>query len=252
LSRETILISSFGKKLGLPVISYAATDPDLADATTYPNLYRTVPSDNTAASALLKLFNRFNWKSCLIIYQNDAFGSGAAKIINDVFNVSGIKVAQMIIYDIAKSSVRGDMRTYLVNSPSRIVIVWAEAIYTSLILKDALDSNLVGPFFTWIINSKISFNSFDKKYHQNLIGMLLIEPVVGSVVNAPYNIELLHAAYNIWQKYENETYPGSTDVDYYALFAFDATWALIKALEKLCSSKINNSSSCLSFHSSSF
>ncbi|CAF3170471.1 unnamed protein product [Rotaria sp. Silwood2] len=252
LSRETVVISSFGKKLGLPVISYAATDPDLADVTTYPNLYRTVPSDNTAASALLKLFNRFNWKSCLIIYQNDAFGSGAAKTINDVFNVSGIRVAQMIIYDIAKNSIRGDMRTYLVNSPSRIVILWAESIYTSLILKDALDSNLVGPFFTWIINSKISFNSFDKKYHQNLIGMLLIEPVIGSVVNAPYNIELLHAAYNIWQKYENETYPGSTNVDYYALFAFDATWALIKSLEKLCSSKINNSSSCLSFHSFSF
>ncbi|CAF4417195.1 unnamed protein product [Rotaria sp. Silwood2] len=252
LSRETVLISSFGKKLGLPVISYAATDPDLSDVTIYPNLHRTVPSDNTAASVLLKLFNRFNWKSCLIIYQNDAFGSGAAKTINDVFNISGIRVAQMVIYDIATNSIRGDMRTYLVNSPSRIVILWAESIYTSLILKDALDSNLVGPFFTWIINSKISFNSFDKKYHQNLIGMLLIEPVIGSVVNAPYNIELLHAAYNIWQKYENETYPGSTNVDYYALFAFDATWALIKSLEKLCSSKINNSSSCLSFHSFSF
>ncbi|CAF4914817.1 unnamed protein product [Rotaria sp. Silwood1] len=252
LSRETVLVSSFGKKLGLPVISYAATDPDLSDVTTYPNFYRTVPSDNTAASALLKLFNRFNWKSCLIIYQNDAFGTGGAKAINDLFNVSGIRVAQMIVYDIAKKSIRGDMMTYLMNSPSRIVILWAESIYTSLILKDALDSNLVGPSFTWIINSRISFDSFDKKYHKNLIGMLLIEPVVGSVVNAPYNIELLHAAYNIWQKYENETYPGSSNVDYYALFAFDATWALIKSLEKLCSSKINNSSSCLSFHSSSF
>ncbi|CAF2932803.1 unnamed protein product [Rotaria sp. Silwood2] len=40
---------------------------------------------------------------------------------------------------------------------------------------------------------------------------------------------------------------------YFALFAFDATWALIKSLEALCSSTINNaSSSCLSFNSSSF
>ncbi|CAF1189157.1 unnamed protein product [Rotaria sordida] len=253
LSRETVLISPFCNKLGLPVISYAATDPDLSDVTTYPNLYRTVPSDNTAASALVKLFNRFNWTSCLIIYQNDAFGSGAAKAINDVFNISNIRVAQMIIYDIAKQSIRGDMKSYLVNSPSRIVILWAESIYTSLILQDALDSNLVGPYFTWILNSKISFKYFDKKYYQDLIGVLLIEPVVGSVVYAPYNIELLNAAQNIWQKYENETYPGSTNIDYYALFAFDATWALIKSLEELCSSKINNSSSsCLSFNSSSF
>ncbi|CAF4767652.1 unnamed protein product, partial [Rotaria sp. Silwood2] len=37
LSRETLLISPFCEKLGLPVISYSATDPDLSDITTYPN-----------------------------------------------------------------------------------------------------------------------------------------------------------------------------------------------------------------------
>ncbi|CAF4681601.1 unnamed protein product, partial [Rotaria sp. Silwood2] len=252
LSRETLLISPFCEKLGLPVISYSATDPDLSDITTYPNFYRTVPSDNTAALTLVMLFNQFNWTSCLIIYQNDAYGSGGARAINDLFNASGITVVQMIVYDIARNSIRGNLKTYLTNSPTRIVILWAESVYTSLVLQDALDSNLVGPYFTWIINSVISLNSFNEEYYQNLVGILLIEPVVGSVVNAPYNIELLNAAYNIWQKYENETYPGSTNVDYYALFAFDATWALIKSLEELYSLQTNNSSSFLSFDESSF
>ncbi|CAF3993101.1 unnamed protein product, partial [Rotaria sordida] len=252
-SRETLLISPLCEKLNLPVISYSATDPDLSDATTYPNFYRTVPSDDIMALALVKLFNRFNWTSCLIIYQNDAFGSGGAKVINDLFNASNMKVVQMIMYDIAKKSIRGDLKTYLMNSPSRIVILWADSISTSLILQNALDSNVVGPLFTWIITSEILFKSFNERYYQNLVGMLLIEPVVASVVGAPYNTELLNAAYNIWQTYENETFPASTDVDYYALFSFDATWALIKSLEELCSSKINNSSSsCLSFNKSSF
>ncbi|CAF4770807.1 unnamed protein product, partial [Rotaria sp. Silwood2] len=216
------------------------------------NFYRTVPSDNTAALTLVMLFNQFNWTSCLIIYQNDAYGSGGAGAINDLFNASGITVVQMIVYDIARNSILGNLKTYLTNNPTRIVILWAESVYTSLILQDALDSNLVGPYFTWIINSAISLNSFNEEYYQNLIGILLIEPVVGSVVNAPYNIELLNAAYNIWQKYENETYPGSTNVNYYALFAFDATWALIKSLEELYSLQTNNSSSFLSFDESSF
>ncbi|CAF3982957.1 unnamed protein product, partial [Rotaria sordida] len=252
-SRETLLISPLCEKLNLPVISYSATDPDLSDATTYPNFYRTVPSDDIMALALVKLFNRFNWTSCLIIYQNDAFGSGGAKVINDLFNASNMKVVQMIMYDIAKKSIRGDLKTYLMNSPSRIVILWADSISTSLILQNALDSNVVGPLFTWIITSQILLNSFDERYHQNLVGMLLIEPVVAPVVGAPYNTELLNAAYNIWQTYENETFPGSTNVNDYALFSFDATWALIKSLEELCSSKINNSSSsCLSFNKFSF
>ncbi|CAF4975258.1 unnamed protein product [Rotaria sp. Silwood1] len=252
-SRETLLISPFCETLNLPVISYSATNPDLSDATTYPNFYRTVPSDDIMALALLNLFNRYNWKSCLIIYQDDAFGSGGAKVINDLFNASNIKVVQMIVYDIAKKSIRGDLKTYLMNSPSRIVILWADSIYTSSIVQNALDSNVVGPLFTWIITSEILLNSFNESYYDDLVGMLLIEPVVASVVGAPYNSELLNAAYNIWQTYENETFPGSTNVNYYALFSFDATWALIKSLEELCSSKINHSSSsCLSFNKSSF
>ncbi|CAF5127596.1 unnamed protein product, partial [Rotaria sp. Silwood1] len=92
LSREAILISPFSKLLGLPVISYSATDPELSDVTTYPNFYRTAPSDTIAASALVKLFNQFNWTSCVIIYQNDAFGSGAANAKNNAFNASNINV----------------------------------------------------------------------------------------------------------------------------------------------------------------
>ncbi|CAF1612015.1 unnamed protein product [Rotaria sp. Silwood1] len=253
LSREAILISPFSKLLGLPVISYSATDPELSDVTTYPNFYRTAPSDTIAASALVKLFNQFNWTSCVIIYQNDAFGSGAANAMNNAFNASNINVVQLIVYDIVKRTIDGDLKAILMNSPSRIAILWTESSYTSLILQEALNSNLVGPLFTWILSNKISFDSFNEIYYQNLIGMLLIEPVIGSVINAPYDFQLLNEAYNIWQNYENETYPGSTNVDYYALFAFDATWALIKSLEELCSSKINNSSSsCFSFIESSF
>ncbi|CAF4716200.1 unnamed protein product, partial [Rotaria sp. Silwood2] len=159
----------------------------------------------------------------------------------------------MIVYDIAKKGIRGDLKTYLMNSPSRIVILWADSISTSSIVQNALDSSVVGPLFTWIITSEILLNSFNESYYDDLVGMLLIEPVVASVVGAPYNTELLNAAYNIWQTYENETFPGSTNVNYYALFSFDATWTLIKSLEELCSSKINNSSSsCLSFNKSSF
>ncbi|CAF1518103.1 unnamed protein product [Rotaria sordida] len=82
--------------------------------------------------------------------------------------------------------------------------------------------------------------------------MLLIELAVGSVVNAPINATLLNAAYSIWQQYVPESFPGSMNVDNYALFAFDATWTLIQSLQQLCASKINISSSCLSFIGSSY
>ncbi|CAF3561467.1 unnamed protein product [Rotaria sp. Silwood1] len=223
LSREAHLIAPFGKKIGIPVISYSATDPDLSDKNTYPNFYRTVSSDDAAALALVKLFIRFKWTSCTIIYQNDAFGlGGATKVI------------------------RGDLKSLLTNAATRIVVIWAESLYTSMILQEGLDFNVVGPYFTWILSVTIPLNSFKQRFHQNLIGILLMKPTIGSVVNASINATLLNAAYSIWQQYEPESFPGSMNVDYYALFAFDATWTLIQSLQQLCASKIN-SSSCLSF-----
>ncbi|CAF3515748.1 unnamed protein product [Rotaria sp. Silwood2] len=172
--------------------------------------------------------------------------------INEAFNNSGLTVIEMIIFDIDHNDIRGNLKDYLASGATRIVIVWAESIYTSFILQKALDLNLVGPYFTWILSSTISFDSFNRTFYQNLTGMLLIERVVGSVVNVSINQTLLDAAFTIWQQYENDTYPGSSNVNYYALFAFDATWTFIQSLQKLCSSTITNSSSCLSFVKSSF
>ncbi|CAF2830713.1 unnamed protein product [Rotaria sp. Silwood2] len=42
--------------VGIPVISYSATDPDLSHRNFYSNFYRTVPSDKTTVKALVKLF----------------------------------------------------------------------------------------------------------------------------------------------------------------------------------------------------
>ncbi|CAF4182653.1 unnamed protein product [Rotaria sordida] len=60
LSRETPIIAQFGQRVGIPVISHAATDPNLSDRQVYPPFYRTAPSDNAAAIAIVKLFLRFN------------------------------------------------------------------------------------------------------------------------------------------------------------------------------------------------
>ncbi|CAF1467025.1 unnamed protein product, partial [Rotaria sordida] len=115
LSREAVIISPVGQSLGIPVIAYSATSPDLSDKIAYPNFYRTVPSDNIAAKALVKLFNRYDWTSCVIIYQNDAFGSGGSKTVSDAFYMSGLTITQMITFDIAKRSFRADLKDILMN-----------------------------------------------------------------------------------------------------------------------------------------
>ncbi|CAF3473605.1 unnamed protein product [Rotaria sp. Silwood1] len=251
LSRETPIIAEFGERVGIPVISHAATDPDLSDRNAYPAFYRTVPSDNAAAIAIVKLFLRFNWTSCIIIYQNDAYGFGGVKVINEAFMYNDLTVADTLVFDIATQYMRGNLKNVLTSSSTRIIILWAEPTYISLILQNALDSDVLGPHFTWILSSSVSLNSFNEKLNQKLIGMLTVEPTTANLLHAPINTTLLNAAYNIWKQYEPETFPNSKNVDYYALFAFDATWLLIQSLKEFCSKTVNSSSSCISFIDSS-
>ena len=247
-STEAHVIAPFAAKLGIPVVSHAATDPDLSDRQAYPSFYRTVPADNTAALAIAKLFIKFNWKSCIIIYQDDAFGSGGAKAISGAFVKSNLTVAEMLPFDSVTLTIQGDLKSLLTSSVTRIIILWTYASYASLILQNALDSDVLGPQFTWILSSNVALNPFNPKWYEKLAGMLTLEPVIGSVVHASFNNTLLNAAYDIWQKHELESFPGSENVDYYALFAFDAAWALIQALQRHC----RTNSSCISLVDSSY
>ncbi|CAF5124887.1 unnamed protein product, partial [Rotaria sp. Silwood1] len=175
-SRESPIIADFGERVGIPVISYAATDPDLSDRNAYPAFYRTVPSDNAAATAIVKLFIRFNWTSCIIIYQNDAYGSNGAKILTELFIKNNLIVADTLVFDITTLRMQDNLKNFLISSSTRIVIVWAGSIYTPLIIQNALDSDVLGPHFTWILSSSLSLNSFHETYHQKLIGMLTVGP----------------------------------------------------------------------------
>ncbi|CAF0896820.1 unnamed protein product [Adineta steineri] len=253
LSRESEIIAPFAAITGIPVISHDSTTPALSDRSTYPTFYRTIPADDTAALAIGQLFIRFNWTSCVVIYQNDAFGQGFQQAISDVFNNYNLTIAETIMFDIATLNIRGDLKSLLINNPTRIVLLWAQVDYATLILQSALNSGVLGPSYTWILSAEVEVSSFDPQWYANLIGMFTLEAVVGNVINAPINTTLLNAAYNMWQMYEPESFPGAANVDYTALFAFDAAWTLVQALVQLCPSSSNNSlSSCISFTNDTF
>ena len=251
-SREVSGIASLSERIGIPTISYAATNPDLSDKNIYPSFYRTVPSDKAAANAVAQLFLRYNWTSAIIIYQNDAYGSGGADAITRTFVENKLSISDTLIFDIVTLSFYNDLKTILTNSVSRIVILWTSEANTIRIVQNALDNNLLGPQFLWISASTISLDLFNQSSYSKLVGMMTIIPAVGNTNDATSNTTLLNVAYEIWQQYEPETFPGSTEVDYYALCAFDATWSLIQALSKLCSSTTKLTSSCLSTINTSF
>ena len=240
-SHEARAIASFARTAGIPLVSYAVTNADLSNRRTYPTFYRTVPSDTSAAEAIAKLFQRHNWTSCILIYQNDPMG--------DAFEKRGVLITGTIAFDAATQNLRGNLTRLLMKSTSRVIVLWTEAKYTSMILEEAANNDLLGPSFVWILSGSISLDNFDENLSHALIGMLSVEPAPSSNINE----SLLTAAYEMWKRYEPQSFPGENNVDPYALFTFDATWLLIQSLQRLCPDDTHDQSRpCLPFRNSSF
>ncbi|CAF1268664.1 unnamed protein product [Rotaria magnacalcarata] len=250
-SSEAPIIAGIGARIGIPVISQSATDPTLSNRNAYPAFYRTVPSDNAAALAIAQLFLTYNWTSCLIIYQNDAFGNGGATAITNAFLKNGLGIAGTIVFDIVTLRLQDNLNDVLTASPTRIVVLWVNPPYVPSIIQNALDYDLIGSNYLWITSASFDLSNFNQTYYPNLIGLLNLEPTVTSVANAPINATLLNTAFDLWNQYEPETFPGSNNVDDYALFAFDAAWTLVQSLQKFCSIT-SNTSSCISLSNATY
>ena len=251
-SREALTIAGFAERIGIPVVSSTATNPDLSSRPAYPTFYRTVPSDSSGAGVLASLFVRFNWTSCIIIHQNDKYGYGGATIIPAAFIKNKIAVIETIKFDIVTGTIEGDLKSSLLKSATRIVVVWASPDHAATILKQALRNDLLGPHFLWILSETISFTGFNGTLSDKLIGMLTIEPAVDSSITGAINTTLRDDAYKIWQQHEPNSFPVMDKVHPYALFTFDATWLLILALQRLCASpRTGSSAPCLSLNNAS-
>ncbi|CAF3594943.1 unnamed protein product [Rotaria sp. Silwood1] len=219
-SSEARLLARLCNRAGFPVIGYSTTDPELSDRNAYQTFYRTIPSDIITAQALLKLFQKYDWNSTNIIYQDDNYGEGGLQAIKKAFT-DEIKISQKIKYDLSTDHI-DDLRSQLEESPSRIVIVWADENVTTKIIQLALEAgDILAPSFLWIFTALHSKMQLKDK---QLIGMLLIRPVTPQIFNVSTNTTLLKDAIDIWKNYDNQSYPGDeTKIDGYVQFLENAT-----------------------------
>ncbi|XP_070198021.1 uncharacterized protein [Littorina saxatilis] len=95
-TQEAIVVSRFLSSLPssqrLLQISGSATGAELSDKGLYSNFYRVVPPDSTQVQVLFKLLQQLGWNYISIIYDNDAYGTQAAKELRDLAHTENLCV----------------------------------------------------------------------------------------------------------------------------------------------------------------
>ncbi|CAF4434884.1 unnamed protein product [Rotaria sp. Silwood2] len=172
-STSTRYLGPFAARIGLPLVSYTATNADLDDKLNYPTFYRTIPSDILAAEAIVKLFKYFSWTTCSIIIGNDDYGYGGLKLLSEV-HYANLTIQERLVFDPRVDKFQANLKQTLEKSRSRIVLIWANHSSSTRIIQHALHARLLGENYVWITTNKES-NNFYILYLEQHLQILVIE-----------------------------------------------------------------------------
>ena len=154
-SSSARLLGMLATQINLPLVSYAATNAELSNSRTYTTFFRTSPSDEHLAKATVQLFNKFAWKTCILIYENDDYGYGGLKIFSEN-HPSNVSIQERITFDIRCDCFNVKLKKAIERSASRIILVWANQRSTRRIIRHGLDANLVGGQYIWLLTNEVS------------------------------------------------------------------------------------------------
>jgi hypothetical protein len=176
-STNARFLGPFAAHIGLPLVSYAATNAELDDTLTYRTFYRTVPSDILLAEAIVQLFKYFSWTTCTMIIGKDDYGYGGLKLLSEVYHLN-MTIEDELIFDHRLDKFHANLKQTLEKSRSRIILVWANQNSSTRIIHHALLAGLLSGPYVWLMTNKVNPKvfSFDKLiYFPKLIYTILVQ-----------------------------------------------------------------------------
>ncbi|CAF4312993.1 unnamed protein product, partial [Rotaria sordida] len=130
-------LAPFAAHIGLPLVSYTASNADLDDTFNYPTFFRTIPSDILTAEAIVKLFKYYSWMTCSMIIGNDDYGYGGLKLLSENYYVN-LSIQERLVFDPRVDKFQADLKQTLEKSRHRIILVWANHSSSTRIIQHAL------------------------------------------------------------------------------------------------------------------
>jgi branched-chain amino acid transport system substrate-binding protein len=97
-SGATMAANAVLSAAGIPMISYASTNPGLSDATAYPHFFRVVPSDAIQGPALADVVTAGGSSNIALLHMTNDYGSGLADSFDAAWTDAGNTLCTKIGY----------------------------------------------------------------------------------------------------------------------------------------------------------
>jgi len=108
---------------GIPMISYASTNPGLSNATAYPNFFRVVPSDAIQGPALADVVTADGGSDVALLYMTNDYGSGLADSFAAAWESAGNTLCASIGYEDTTTDFTSQVQSVMDNSCGSVMLI---------------------------------------------------------------------------------------------------------------------------------
>jgi branched-chain amino acid transport system substrate-binding protein len=108
---------------GIPMISYASTNPGLSDATAYPHFFRVVPSDAIQGPALADVVTADGGSDVALLYMTNDYGSGLADSFAAAWEGAGNTLCASIGYEDTTTDFTSQVQSVTDNSCGSVMLI---------------------------------------------------------------------------------------------------------------------------------
>ena len=108
---------------GIPMISYASTNPGLSNASAYPNFFRVVPSDAIQGPALADVVTADGGSDVALLYMTNDYGSGLADSFAAAWESAGNTLCASIGYEDTTTDFTSQVQSVMDNSCGSVMLI---------------------------------------------------------------------------------------------------------------------------------
>ncbi|XP_068649182.1 glutamate receptor 2.1-like [Aristolochia californica] len=228
-SEEADFLAHMGNEAHVPIISFSVVNSLISPSRT-PYFIRMAQNDSAQARPIASILKAFGWKELILVHDDSYSGNGLIPYLTDAIQEVGTGIFRRIPLPPTadEASIRQIMRE-LSDLPVRVFIVHLPVSLGGSFFRLANEAGMMVDGYAWIITSRLA--NLVKSMDPSVVNSM--EGVLGIKTHVPKSLLLDNFRQRWKRKFEKE-HPEAdvSDIDVYALWAYDATWAIALAAEK--------------------
>ncbi|GLT85181.1 hypothetical protein SLE2022_033770 [Rubroshorea leprosula] len=227
-SMQADFMINIGNKSQVPIISFSATSPFLSSLRSQ-FFFQATHSDSSQVKAISAIIQAFGWREAVPIYVDNEFGEGVIPYLFDALEDVNARIPYRSVIPV--SATNEEIRSELYNLMTRQCRVFIVHMAPDLgfqVFNMAKEIGMMGKGYVWIITDGMTnlwsmIDRFDMDSLQGVLGVRIYAPESKEVDTFKVR----------WKRKFLQDNMVNAELDIFGLWAYDATFALAMAVEKL-------------------